>query len=37
MARAFLRESEGLVALLDDGERTILSGLMQQTLSLIHI
>jgi hypothetical protein len=35
MARAFLREPEGLVALLDDGERTILSGLMQQTRVLL--
>jgi Domain of unknown function (DUF2017) len=35
MARAFLREPEGLVAVLDDGERTILSGLMQQTRVLL--
>ena len=35
MARAFLREPEGFVALLDDGERTILSGLMQQTRVLL--
>jgi hypothetical protein len=35
MARAFLREPEGYVALLDDGERTILSGLMQQTRVLL--
>ena len=35
MARAFLREPEGLVALLDDGERTILSGLMHQTRVLL--
>ena len=35
MARAFLREPDGLVALLDDGERTILSGLMQQTRVLL--
>ena len=35
MARAFLREPEGLVAVLDDGERTILSGLMHQTRVLL--
>ena len=35
MARAFLREPDGLVAVLDDGERTILSGLMQQTRVLL--
>ena len=35
MARAFVREPEGLVAVLDDGERTILSGLMQQTRVLL--
>jgi hypothetical protein len=35
MARAFLREPEGVVALLDDGERQILSGLMQQTRVLL--
>jgi hypothetical protein len=35
MARAFLREPEGFVALLDDGERLVLSGLMQQTRVLL--
>jgi hypothetical protein len=35
MARAFLAEPEGFVALLDDAERTILSGLMQQTRVLL--
>ncbi|HET8986989.1 MAG TPA: DUF2017 domain-containing protein [Humibacillus sp.] len=35
MARAFMREPDGLVALLDDGERMILSGLMQQTRVLL--
>ncbi|TQM63700.1 DUF2017 domain-containing protein [Humibacillus xanthopallidus] len=35
MARAFLREPDGFVALLDDGERLILSGLMQQTRVLL--
>jgi len=35
MARAFVREPDGFVALLDDGERLILSGLMQQTRVLL--
>ncbi|MEO7447450.1 MAG: DUF2017 domain-containing protein [Humibacillus sp.] len=35
MARAFLTEPEGLVALLDDGERRVLSGLLRQTRVLL--
>ena len=35
MARAFLREDGGYVALLDPTERTVLRGLMEQTLALL--
>ncbi|MFM6849153.1 MAG: DUF2017 domain-containing protein [Terrabacter sp.] len=35
MARAFLREDDGYVALLDTTERTVLYGLMQQTRILL--
>ncbi len=35
MARAFLREDEAFVAVLDETERIVLSGLMQQTRQLL--
>jgi uncharacterized protein (DUF885 family) len=35
MARAFLAERSGIVALLDEGERRVLSGLFQQTRELL--